>query len=563
MAIATKTRSNLLTTAANRKYNITGLTPKVVQATPPDISLAEFVRESWHVLEGSTPLAWNWHIEAVCLHAEAILFDWLDKKNGVIAEQRMQNLLINIPPGSMKSRIISVCLPAWFWLYDASWRSIFIAANPRVAQRDSLYCKDIIESDWYQNKFNPQWRLKKDQNTKNHYATDRGGFRKSFGFFAKIVGDRADFLCFDDPHDADEVHSEKRRLSVLERWDSSIFNRVNDLRISVRLGIMQRLHEDDLAGHVFASGQWDRLSIEQEFSGNAIATPIGWIDPRKTIGELMFPERFPIGVLLAEKERMGSYGYSGQHQQNPSPSGGGMFKIENWRIYIPGSERYGTTILSMDASFKGDVKNDFVVVGGIRQQTDVVAPQINPNAPQGIFRRHRYYVPYRERLKAGITEAQAALRRSALMFPMAHTKLVEDKANGSAIIEQMSAEMRGVTPYNPGSNSKTARAQAIVPIQDRGDIALPCADWAVANLRSMGVTSCTLAEYWAVFPAVHRSTAEYAPVADWVKEFIDELSKFPNGSNDDQVDFLTQAILWLESQVNTVTTMGTSRAEYR
>lgn len=558
----TKTRSTFLSTATDRRFCVSSRSVAVVD-TPPTISLAEFVQDSWTVLEGSTKLNWNWHIEAVCLHAEAILQDWLKVKNGEITQQRMQNLLINIPPGSMKSRVISVCLPAWFWLHDPTWRSIFIAANPRVAQRDSMYCKDIIESDWYQQKFKPTWRLKKDQNTKNDYGNTRGGFRKSFGFFSKITGDRADFLCFDDPHDANEVHSEKRRSSVLERWDSTIFNRVNDLRISVRLGIMQRLHEDDLAGHAFASGQWSRLSIEQEYTGESQPTPIGWIDPRKTIGELMFPERFPIDVLLAEKERLGSYGYSGQHQQNPSPSGGGMFPIDKWRIYIPSTERYQTTILSMDASFKGEAKNDYVVVGAIRQQLDASAPLLTPNAPNGILRRHRYFIPSRERLKAGIVEAQEALRRSARRFPMADIKLIEDKANGPAIIQQMAVEMRGLTPYNPGSDSKTARAQAIVPIHDRGDIALPCADWAVAELRAMGVESCTIGEYWEAYPPAQRSTAECAPVMDWEKEFIDELAKFPNSSHDDQVDFLTQGLLYLEAKANTSVHTGTSMIRYR
>jgi hypothetical protein len=539
---------SFLSAAASARYPIEGRVIPV-QRTRTEISLSEFVRESWHVLEGATKLDWNWHIEAVCLHAQEILFDWLRIKNGEITRQRMQNLLINIPPGSMKSRVISVCLPAWFWLYEPTWRAIFIAANPRVAQRDSMYCKEIIESEWYQSLFKPHWKLKRDHNTKNSYGNSEGGFRKSFGFFSKIVGDRADFLCFDDPHDPDEVHSQKKRLSVLERWDSSIFNRVNDLRISIRLGIMQRLHEEDLAGHAFKSGEWALLSIEQEFTGNKNATPIGWIDPRSKPGELMFPERFPIDVLLAEKLRLGTYGYSGQHQQNPSPIGGGMFKIENWRIYIPGKTRSHKTILSMDAAFKDKDTNDFVVVGAVSQKIDAHAPLSSPNAPMGIIRRHQYFIPARERLKAGIVEAQNALRRVAVRFPQAEIKLIEDKANGTPIIEQMQTEMRGIEPYDPGSSSKVVRAQAIVPIQERGDIALPCADWAIGNLRSMGVEDCTIGEYWSHFPPSSRSSAGDAPIDDWAKDFIDEFAKFPNSANDDQVDFLSQAVIYLEQEV--------------
>ena len=248
--MGTKRRS-FLGDMATSKYGIEG----IVVPAPTGLSipsLSKFVRDSWHVLESSTELNWNWHIDAVCLHAEAIFLDWHDKKRGLIPRQRMQNLLINIPPGSMKSRIISVCFPAWAWLHDPSWKAYFIAANPTVATRDSMYCKEIITSDWYQSTFKPLWTLSKTHNNQKSFANTLGGFRKAFGFFAKIAGDRSDCLVFDDPHDASDVISTVKRLAVLNRWDTTIYNRVNDLRISVRLGIMQRLHEDDLAGHVYS-----------------------------------------------------------------------------------------------------------------------------------------------------------------------------------------------------------------------------------------------------------------------------------------------------------------------
>ena len=546
--MGTKKRS-FLGDMATSKYGIEGVTVPTPKDLTTTISLAQFVRDSWHVLESSTALNWNWHIDAVCLHAEAIFKDWHDKKRGLIPQQRMQNLLINIPPGSMKSRIISVCLPAWAWLYDPSWKAYFIAANPTVATRDSMYCKEIIASDWYQNTFKPTWHLSKTHNNQKSFANTQGGFRKAFGFFAKITGDRSDCLVCDDPHDANEVSSTVKRLAVLSRWDTTIYNRVNDLRISVRLIIMQRLHEDDLAGHVFSSGAWKQLIIEQEFTTPQQPSPIGWTDPRTKPGELMFPERFPLPVLVDEKSRLGSYGYSGQHQQRPSPDGGGMFKIENWRIYIPGSEKFGRTILSMDAAFKGGAKNDYVVIAAVRQQLDCVPPSITHD---GVFRRHRYYVPHLMRLKADIIQSQAALRQMAGRFPFADKKLIEDKANGSAIVQQMSLEMRGIEPIDPGNDSKTSRAQAISPVQERGDICLPVSDWAIAQLVAMGVTSCTLGEYWAHHKPSHTSTAEHAPVADWVKDFIDEAARFPNSAHDDQVDALTQAVLWYEANQSTI-----------
>ena len=84
------------------------------QKDPPTITLSEFVQQSWEVLEPSTNLDWNWHLDVVCDHVQAVLFDWLAKQSNPEHNQRAQNLLVNIPPGSMKSRIVAVCMPAWF-----------------------------------------------------------------------------------------------------------------------------------------------------------------------------------------------------------------------------------------------------------------------------------------------------------------------------------------------------------------------------------------------------------------------------------------------------------------
>lgn len=292
-------------------------------------SLSEFLRRGWHTLEPSTPLEWNWHLDAIAFHVQAVLEDWMLRQQDPDALQRIQNLLINIPPGTAKSRVISVFTPAWMWTRWPAWKSIFLSANPRVANRDSMYCRDVILSDWYQQTFRPTWRLKHDSNNKTVYHNTEGGFRQALGWFAKITGDRADALMVDDPHDASEVESEVIRLAVLQRWDDAIFNRVNDVRSSVRIGVMQRLHEGDWSGHVLLSKAWEHLCLPQEFEvERACQTVLGWRDPRTEEGELLFPLRFPREFLEQEKHptRLGSYGYAGQHQQRPAPRAGGMIQ---------------------------------------------------------------------------------------------------------------------------------------------------------------------------------------------------------------------------------------------
>lgn len=295
-------------------------------------SLAEFIRLGWHVLEPTTPLVWNWHIGAVADHIQATLEDWMTRQDNPDSPARIQNLLINIPPGTAKSRIVSVFTPAWMWLRWPSWRCICLSSNPRVALRDSVYCRDLIESRWYRGTFRPSWTLAPDQNAKGLYRNTVGGCRQAMGFGSRITGDRADCLIVDDPHDAEEVNSDVARLSVLERWDAAIANRVNDLRTSVRIGVMQRLHEADWSGHILDRGGWEHVCLPQEYEPDrAVETAIGWSDPRTEPGELLFPARFPPDVLKDEKAK-GIYFYAGQHQQRPAPAGGGMFPRDAFAV---------------------------------------------------------------------------------------------------------------------------------------------------------------------------------------------------------------------------------------
>jgi len=515
------------------------------------ITLAEFVRQSWQVLEPTTQLDWNWHVDAICLHVQETLLDWLKHKQDPSHEQRIRNLLINVPPGSLKSRIVSVCTPAWFWLYDPSWRAIFLSANPRVALRDSVFCRDLIESDWYQNTFKPWWKLRADNNAKSSFWNSAGGFRNAGGMDSRITGDRGDALFVDDPHDADEVKSEVKREHVKERWDSAISNRVNDLRSSVRIGIMQRLDELDWAAHVKQQG-WAVLCIRQEFEPGLEPTPIGWEDPRTLPGELMMPSRFTAEILGAEKRRLTASGYAAQHQQNPSPSGGGMFKIRNWRLALnlPPIMR---TILSVDAAFKCSKTSDYVVIGSIAQTEPVrTTVKLGPVGSDGKptikkIPEYQYWIPELWRGKAGITDTEAQLQSMIGKYPQAHTKLIEDKANGPAIIERMRGVFSGIEPYQPGSNSKESRASAMAPVQERGDILLPCNEQVRAYLKERRMDSITIGEWWDLHPPEHESNAEHVPAPQWVKVFIDELAAFPTGAHDDQVDMLSQGVNWSEA----------------
>lgn len=475
----------------------------------PWLSLAEFVVGAWHVVEPTTPLVWNWHLEVICNHVEAVLLgpELAREKFGAW----VQNLLINVPPGTMKSLIVSVFAPAWVWLWKPSWRAVFASANPRVALRDSVRCRDLLDSDWYEKTFRPGWSLAEDQNAKGNYKNSKGGFRLAISVNAKVTGDRADALFLDDPLDAADAPSKVARDGVIFWLDQAFSNRVAQPKTATRIMIMQRLHEDDPSGHVLASGEYEHLCLPMHFEPGGPSTRetfIGFRDPRTVDGELLFPQRFDLEVLAAERKRLGSAGYAGQMQQRPVPSSGNRFQREWWRFWssdgirharprgcteapakvLPAKGRFESVISSWDCTFKGSDGSDFVV--------GVVV---------GISGADRYVLAL-FRAKAGFADTVRAIKQQRDDWHPWEI-LIEDKANGSAVVETLSAEIPAVIAVNP-QGGKESRAAVLEPQVEAGNWYLP-------------------------------------EGATWLEEFVEEFAAFPLGRHDDQVDAVSQAAIRL------------------
>lgn len=473
-----------------------------VQAELARRSLYKFLRYAWPVIEPGNPLLDNWHLEYLCKHVQSVAL----RERGA-----PRNLVINIPPGTMKSLIVSVALPAWVWLRNPAWSSIYASANPRVSARDSMRCRDLLESEWYKTTFNIDWKLADDQNLKTQYKNSRGGTRTAISVGARITGARADALFIDDPHDAAEVTSKVERESVLWWYDSAFANRVNSPSESTRVIIMQRLHDGDLTGHVLEHGQYSHLSLPMEFEGDAEPTWLGLKDPRTQPGELLFPARFPTSVLEEEKKRLGSAGYAGQMQQRPAPVSGNRFKREWWRFWSPvgrilprpqgcnttppkllqpGTTRFTESIQSWDLSFKQTTTSDYVV--------GLLIGRIGAD---------KYVLDYvRERLGFGDTRKAICAMRAR--WPKAYSIIIEDKANGPAIIDSLKAELPGVIGVSP-EGGKEARAAALEPEVEAGNWYLP----------------------------------EGAP---WLGDWVEEFATFPHSKHDDQVDACSQAAIHLK-----------------
>ncbi len=439
-------------------------TRDAVQSALARRSLADFTRLSWHVLEPDTPLVWNWHIEVVCNHIQALL------EGGIPC----RNLMVNVPPGSMKSRIVSVNAPAWQWIRQPSWRAIFFSGNPRVAIRDSLNCRQLIESPWYQRMFRPAWRFARDQNAKMLFQNTAGGKRAAISAGAKVTGDRADALFFDDLLDAADAESKSKRDELIYWYNNGAANRLNDLTSGTRCMIAQRLHEGDPPGHLLASGQWEHLVIRQEYEvptekEPAKPTALGWMDPRTKPGELLDPVRFPHSVLIAEKIRLAASGYSGQHQQRPTTAEGTKFKRSFWHYY---TQRLGTSPLDL-AELKKRLGINTIVIGVDTAMTEKTDADFTAIVVLGVAEA-RYYVLdfWKEQVES--PEAKAAVVMMAAKWgPTAVAIEGGGSHSGKIICQELRRDTRLPIIELPNSTDKITGAAAILPIVSAGAVSLP------------------------------------------------------------------------------------------
>jgi predicted phage terminase large subunit-like protein len=450
-------------------------------------SLAKFFRRSWHVLEPNTPLVWNWHLQAICDHVQALLEHRLSKNN----------LIINVPPGSSKSRIVSVCVPAWMWTKNPHWRAIFASASGNVSTRDAKYTRDLVTSDWYVKRFCKGWRIPNSQRGTEIFYNTKGGYRRATTTGAGITGERADATFIDDPIDAANADSAVLRMSSIQWHDQAFSSRLNNLVTGTRCLIMQRLHEQDLSGHLLATGLWEHLMIPTEFEeARRCTTSLPWTDPRIVEGELMDKVRVPPAERDRQKLILRARGYAGQHQQRPAAPEGGIIK-RTWLKYYgfdPRATKWDQVLMSWDLAFEDTAKADYVVgqVWGRRDADLYLLDQV------------RDVMDFPATIQA--------FRALCTKWPKAYWKLVEKKANGPALIQSLRKEIRGIIPVEP-QGSKDSRLNSVSADFESGNVYLP----------------------------------EKAP---WISDYVEELVNYTtegSTTHDDQIDSTTQALIRFKS----------------
>lgn len=301
---------------------------KAILKSLAEDSLHEFVRQAWHLVEPDTKFRDNWHLVAICDHLQAV------------SEGKISRLLINVPPGTMKSLLVCVFWPAWEWTKKPGERYLFASYSDALSMRDSVRCRNILTSDWYQDKWPMKFR--DDQNAKGMFENTLGGWRLATSVGGRGTGLHPGRVICDDGNSAAAAESEAERQNVIDWWDGTISTRGISRGVA-QVVIQQRLHTQDMTGHLLGKDGWEHICLPMRYEpGRMKPTCLGFQDPRTVDGQLLWPELFTEEIVSRLEKTMGLYNAAGQLQQRPVPRGGGMFKREWFTIVeaAPVCQRY-------------------------------------------------------------------------------------------------------------------------------------------------------------------------------------------------------------------------------
>ena len=410
---------------------------------------------------------------------------YLAERLQAIADGEQKHIIVEMPPRHSKSMTITETFPSYFIGRNPNKHVIATAYSEGLARKfGRLNRNKLVEfgADIF------DIRMANDNSTATNWNVgDFTGGMVATGIGGSITGEGADLLIIDDPiKNNAEAQSETIRNKIWDEWETTLSTRLH--KGASVIVVMTRWHEDDIVGRLLERSpyDWERIRMpaiaedEDDLLGREVGEPLS--------AELGFDEHW----AELKKQEVGSKTWNSLYQQRPSASEGNIFKREWWQFYERAPRKFDRMIISWDLTFKGNDNNDYVV-GQV---------WIKKGADKYLIEQIRGRMDFPETLQA--------VKNLARKYPQAKEILIEDKANGPAVISSIKREVSGIIPITP-RGSKVARAQAITPQIESGNVFLP------------------------------RNRT-------FVDDFIEECASFPTGAHDDIVDSLSQALDRLASE---------------
>lgn len=441
-------------------------------------NLYSFVRKVFATVSPGEPFLANWHLEALCYHLELVLAG------------KIKRLKIEVPPRSLKSVCASVAFPAFVLGHDASSKIITVSYSNDLAAKHAADCRAVMQAAWYKALF-PSTQLSALKNQESNYETTKRGYRYATSVGGTLTGRGGNLIIIDDPLKPEDAMSETKREAVNAWYSRTLLSRLNNKAQDAIILVQQRLHLDDLAGHVEGLEDWVTLRLPAIAEEDA-RIPLGAerFHLRRT-GDILHPEREPQSVLNAMRRSLGTATFSAQYQQCPVPSDGEIVQWSWFRRYVePPPHSQLTIVQSWDTASKPDQHHDYSVctTWGIRGDDlfllDVERSRLDfPSLKRRVLELAKHWQP--------------------------RSLLIEDKGSGTALIQQLRAESNGIT-----------YPTAFIPKEDK-----------LTRLHAQSA--------W--IEGGHIWLPEQAP---WLEDLRIEIASFPQGRNDDQVDSISQFLSW-------------------
>jgi predicted phage terminase large subunit-like protein len=475
-----------------------GPVPKPVtaeQLVELETNLASFVKAAWIMLQPGRKLSWDWSDDLICEYLTAV------------RKRQITRLIINVSPRTGKSTKAAVCFPDWVWATEPSHKFLCASYSADLSIEHSVARRHLITSPWYQALWGDKFSLSSDQNQKDNFSNDKRGSMIATSVGGSATGRGGDTAIVDDPLSLDDMQSEAKRKTANNWMDTTLKTRLNDPTTGAIVIIMQRGHELDTTGYLLETEKdtWTHVSIPLEAEKQErIIFPLSGREVLRERETVIQPDRFPPKTIV--KMKSNRLVWAGLHQQRPAPLEGNLIKRSDVRYYggidpLTGKadeklpDTFDMVLTSADCSFKDLETSDYVAIGAIgvkarkRFILNVINKQLDVDGTEHAIRRERN----EQRDKGRVVSAT----------------LVEDKANGPAVIKRLKRNVPGVVEINP-MGGKVARMFAVSPEWQAGD--------------------------W----YVDRNAA-------WTEPFIQQITIFPGAANDDMADMMSQAGIYLQN----------------
>ncbi len=440
-------------------------------------SFYDFVQMFWDTVSTEVPV-WNWHIKIICDDLQQVAERVKNRE-----KKLFDYFIINVPPGSSKSTIVSEMYPCWCWIIDPSQRFICGSYSSTVSEDIADKCRKIFTSDLYQKLF-PEVGIRRD--VKTHLENDQKGERYTTSTGSGITGIHAHQILIDDPLNPQQASSEVERATA-NRWiTETLGTRQVDKEVTVTIIIMQRLHENDPTGYLISRKglRIKRICLPAEVSKSVHPVELA----SNYQDGLLDPVRASRAALAVELEKLGSYAYAGQYDQVPANLAGGIIKRE-WFDIIDGSWKGKQMKFVLDTAYTVKKENDpSGLLAYYRHGNDLVITN---------FESSRLEFPQLTKYTAAFVKNNGYSHSSTIR--------IEPKASGKSLVQQL----RQVTKLNVSEDvnpekDKVTRATSIT-----------------AKLESRRVKLLR---------------------GEWNDRFLAEVCMFPRANHDEAVDCLVMAV---------------------